>query len=147
MENQEQNPPQQEQRFVAAKQVGFNLEDIILNTKNEVALLYPEHNNKEHFKCVFDFISKFYLRKTFTRSPNMYKEYLVKFWCSAKAFENSKFFFLTPTGGIYGEVGVNTFRNDIVRSWFETIGYGETVPAKGTLKKSLLPPWWRLLMA
>nr|GEY99067.1 hypothetical protein [Tanacetum cinerariifolium] len=64
-----------------------------------------------------------------------------------------------PIGGIYGEVGVNTFRNaigahylshsreyvaplsiDIVRPWFETIGYGETVLAKETLKKSLLPP-------
>ncbi|GKC80958.1 hypothetical protein Tco_1136675, partial [Tanacetum coccineum] len=74
-------------------------------------------------------------------------------------------YFSTPTGGIYGEVGVNTFRNaigahyiphsseyvappsiDIVRPWFETIGYGEAVPAKGTLKKSLLPPRWRLLM-
>ncbi|GKA65153.1 hypothetical protein Tco_0764860, partial [Tanacetum coccineum] len=73
-------------------------------------------------------------------------------------------FFLTPTGGIYGEVGVNTFRNaigahylshsskyvapssiDIVRPWFETIGYGEVVPAKGTLKKSLLPPRWSLV--
>ncbi|GJX71963.1 hypothetical protein Tco_0309134 [Tanacetum coccineum] len=111
MANQEQNPPQQEQPFVAAKQVSFNLEDIILNTKNEVS-------------------------------------------------------FSVPTGGIYGEVGVNTFRNaigahylphsreyvappfiDIVRTWFETIRYGETVPVKGTLKKSLLPPKWRLLMA
>ncbi|GJX39875.1 hypothetical protein Tco_0254865 [Tanacetum coccineum] len=36
---------------------------------------------------------------------------------------------------------------DIVRPWFETIGYGETVPIKGTLKKSLLPSKWRLLMA
>ncbi|GKB00864.1 hypothetical protein Tco_0828908 [Tanacetum coccineum] len=35
MANQEQNPLQQEQPFVAAKQVGFNLEDIILNTNNE----------------------------------------------------------------------------------------------------------------
>nr|GEU80281.1 Gag_pre-integrs domain-containing protein [Tanacetum cinerariifolium] len=35
---------------------------------------------------------------------------------------------------------------DIVRQWFETIRYGETVSAKGTLKKSLLPPRWRLLM-
>nr|GEV83833.1 protein phosphatase 2C 37-like [Tanacetum cinerariifolium] len=62
--------------------------------------------------------------------------------------------------------GVNTFRNaigthylphsseyvappsiDKVRPWFETIGYGEDVPTKGTLKKSLLPPRWRLLMA
>nr|GEW67926.1 hypothetical protein [Tanacetum cinerariifolium] len=67
--------------------------------------------------------------------------------------------FSVPTGGIYGEVGVNTFRNaigahyipysreyvappsiDIVRPWFETIGYGEIVRVKWTLKKSLLPP-------
>ncbi|GKE53900.1 hypothetical protein Tco_1489056, partial [Tanacetum coccineum] len=71
-----------------------------------------------------------------------------------KALENSKVSFLIPTGGIYGEVGVNTFRNairahylrhsseyvtppsiDIVRPWFETIGYGDTVPAKWTLKR------------
>ncbi|GKC63069.1 hypothetical protein Tco_1095667 [Tanacetum coccineum] len=89
----------------------------------------------------------------------MYKEYLAEFCYSAKALENSKVSFFIPTGGIYGEVGVNTFRNsigahylphsreyvappsiDIVRPWFETIGYGETVPIKGTLKKSLLPP-------
>ncbi|GJS89374.1 hypothetical protein Tco_0772010 [Tanacetum coccineum] len=80
-------------------------------------------------------------------------------WMKTKAFENSKVFFSTPTGGIYGEVGVNTFRNaigvhylphsseyvaplsiDIVRPWFKIIGYGEAVPATGTLKKSLLPP-------
>ncbi|GKA29292.1 hypothetical protein Tco_0715537 [Tanacetum coccineum] len=92
----------------------------------------------------------------------MYKEYLAEFWYSAKALENSKVSFSVPTGGIYGEVGVNTFRNaigahylphsseyvappsiDIVRPWFETIGYGKTVPAKGTLKKSVLPPRWR----
>ncbi|GJS63094.1 hypothetical protein Tco_0677658 [Tanacetum coccineum] len=115
MANQEQNPPQQEQPFVAAKQVGFNLEDILLNTNNEVDLLYPEHNNKDYFN------------------------------------------------GIFGEVGVNTFRNaigahylphsseyvappsiDVVRQWFPTIVYGEEVSAKGTLRKSLLPPRWRL---
>ncbi|GKD49513.1 hypothetical protein Tco_1278489, partial [Tanacetum coccineum] len=155
-----------EQPFVAAKQVGFNLEDIILNTNNEVALLYPKHNNKDHFKCVSDFISHCCLRKPFTRSPNMYKEYLAEFWYSAKALKHSKVSFSTPTGGIYGKVGVNTFRNaigahylphsseyvapssiDIVRPWFEIIKYGEAVPSKGTLKKSLLPPRWRLLMA
>ncbi|GJT70222.1 hypothetical protein Tco_1029508 [Tanacetum coccineum] len=113
MANQEQNPPQQEQPFVVAKQVGFNLEDIILNTNNEVALLYPEHNNKNYFKCVSDFISKCCLRKPFTRSLNMYKDYLVEFWYSAKALENSKVSFSIPTGGIFREVGVNTFRNAI----------------------------------
>ncbi|GKD16302.1 hypothetical protein Tco_1205460 [Tanacetum coccineum] len=96
----------------------------------------------------------------------MYKEYLAEFWYSAKALENSEVSFFVPTGDIYGEVGVNTFRNaigahylphsseyvappsiDILRPWFETIGYGETVPVKGTLKKSLIPPKWRLLMA
>ncbi|GJT30881.1 retrovirus-related pol polyprotein from transposon TNT 1-94 [Tanacetum coccineum] len=93
----------------------------------------------------------------------MYKEYLAKFWYSAKTLENSKVFFSTPTSGIYGKVRVNTFRNaisahylphsceyvappsiDIVTPWFETIGYEEAVPAKGTLKKSLLPPRWSL---
>ncbi|GKC94110.1 hypothetical protein Tco_1159552 [Tanacetum coccineum] len=163
MANQEQNPPQQEQPFVAVKQVGFNLEDILLNTNNKVALLYPEHNNKDYFKCVFDFISKYYLRKPFTRSPNMYKEYLAEFWYSAKALENFKVFFSIPTSGIFEEVGVNTFRNaigahylphsseyvappsiDVVRQWFPTIGYGEEVSAKKTLRKSLLPPRWSL---
>ncbi|GJT10285.1 hypothetical protein Tco_0857327 [Tanacetum coccineum] len=166
MANQEQNLPQQEQPFVAAKQVSFNLEDIILNTNNEVALLYPEHINKEYFKCVSDFISKFCLRKPFTKSPNMYQEYLAEFWYSAKALENSKVSFSIPTCGIYGEVGLNTFRNaigahylphsseyvappsiDVVRKWFPTIGYREEVSTKGTLKKSLLSPRWRLLMA
>ncbi|GJT47879.1 hypothetical protein Tco_0974036 [Tanacetum coccineum] len=96
----------------------------------------------------------------------MYKEYLAEFWYSAKALENSKVFFTIPTGGIFREVGVNTFRNaigahylphsseyvappsiDVVRQWFPMIGYGEEVSAKGTLRKSLLPPRWRLLMA
>ncbi|GJR86171.1 retrovirus-related pol polyprotein from transposon TNT 1-94 [Tanacetum coccineum] len=95
MANQEQNPPQQEQPFTAAKQVGFNLEDILLNTNNKLA----------------------------------------GFWYSAKALKN-KVFFSIPTGGIFVEVG-----------WFLTIGYEEEVSAKGTLKKSLLPPRWRLLMA
>ncbi|GJY90892.1 hypothetical protein Tco_0506088 [Tanacetum coccineum] len=159
MANQEQNPLQQEQPFVAAKQVSFNLKDIILNTNNEVALLYPEHTNQDFFKCVFDFFSKCCLREPFTKSPNMYKEYLAEFWYSAKALENSKVFFSVPTGGIYGKVGVNTFWNaigahylphsseyvappsiNIVRPWFETIRYGETIPVKGALKKSLLPP-------
>ncbi|GJT70344.1 hypothetical protein Tco_1029630 [Tanacetum coccineum] len=65
----------------------------------------------------------------------------------------------STSGGIYGEVGLNTFRNtigthylphsseyvappsiDVVRKWFPTIGYGEEVSTKGTLRKSLLPP-------
>ncbi|GJS02400.1 hypothetical protein Tco_0318908 [Tanacetum coccineum] len=93
----------------------------------------------------------------------MYKEYLDEFWYSAKALENSKVSFSIPTGGIHGVVGVNTFRNaigayylphsseyvtppsiDIVRPLFETIRYGEAIPDKGTLKKSLLPPRWSL---
>ncbi|GJY63300.1 hypothetical protein Tco_0464760 [Tanacetum coccineum] len=96
----------------------------------------------------------------------MYQEYLAEFWYSAKALENSKVSFSIPTGGIYGEVGLNTFRNaigthylphsseyvappsiDIVRKWFPMIGYGEEVSTKGTLRKSLLPPRWRLVMA
>ncbi|GJS76764.1 retrovirus-related pol polyprotein from transposon TNT 1-94 [Tanacetum coccineum] len=86
-----------------------------------------------------------------------------KLWYIAKAFKNSKVWFSTPTGGILREVGVNTFRNSIgahclshsskyvappliktIRQWFPTIGYGEAVKAKGTLKKSLLPHRWSL---
>ncbi|GJX07314.1 hypothetical protein Tco_0195246 [Tanacetum coccineum] len=105
-------------------------------------------------------------RKPFTKSPNMYQEYLAEFWYLAKALENSKVSFSIPTCGIYGEVGLNTFRNaigthylphsseyvtppsiDVVRKWFPMIGYGEEVSTKGNLRKSLLPPRWRLLMA
>ncbi|GJZ11429.1 hypothetical protein Tco_0546188, partial [Tanacetum coccineum] len=35
---------------------------------------------------------------------------------------------------------------DVVRQWFPSIRYWEEVLAKGTLRKSLLPPRWRLLM-
>nr|GEU36880.1 hypothetical protein [Tanacetum cinerariifolium] len=116
-----------------AKQVGFNLEDVIMNTNNEVALLYPEHSNKEG--------------------------YLSEFCYSANTLDNSKVSFSNPTRGIYGVLRVNTFGKaigthylshssdymdppsiDIVRPWFLTIGYGEEVSAKSTLKKSLLPP-------
>nr|GEV01052.1 zinc finger, CCHC-type [Tanacetum cinerariifolium] len=77
---------------------------------------------------------------------------------STTTLENSKVSFSIPTGGIYGKVGINTFRNvigahylphsskyvappsiDIVRQWFPTIGYGEEVSTKGTLRKSLIP--------
>nr|GEV57888.1 hypothetical protein [Tanacetum cinerariifolium] len=73
-------------------------------------------------------------RKPFTKSPNMYQEYLAEFWYSTKALENSKVFFSIPTG-------------DVVRRWFPTIGYGEEVSTKGTLRNTLLPPRWRFLMA
>ncbi|GJT86055.1 hypothetical protein Tco_1067772 [Tanacetum coccineum] len=43
----------------------------------------------------------------------MYREYLIEFWYSAKALENSKVSLSVLIGGIYGEVGVNTFRNAI----------------------------------
>ncbi|GJS88369.1 hypothetical protein Tco_0771005 [Tanacetum coccineum] len=151
---QEENPP-----FEHASQVSFNIEDITFNTKNEVALLYPEYDNKDYFKVVSDFISKCCIREAFTISPTQYKEYLSEFWYSAKTVKNSRIWFLTPTGGIIGEVGVNSFwdaigahyldysssyvaapSTEIIRKWFPSIGYGEAVEAKGTLKKSLLPP-------
>nr|GEU30977.1 hypothetical protein [Tanacetum cinerariifolium] len=149
MENQEQAPPQQEMAenpvpFTYPKQVGFNLEDVIRNTNNEVALLYPEHSNKEIFLCVSDFISKCCIRKAFTRSPSQYKKYLSEFWYSTKSLDNSKVSFLIPTVGNYKVLGLNTFRKairahylshssdyvdspsiDIVRPWFLTIMYGE----------------------
>ncbi|GKE06588.1 hypothetical protein Tco_1398606, partial [Tanacetum coccineum] len=59
-----------------------------------------------------------------------------EFWYTARTRNNLKVWFSTPTGGILGEV-----------KWFPTIGYGVAVKAKGTLKKSLLPSRWSLLMA
>ncbi|GKA23912.1 hypothetical protein Tco_0709945 [Tanacetum coccineum] len=64
--------------------------------------------------------------------------------------------------GIIGEIGITIFKNAIeahysdtyvdspslavVRPWFAKIGYNGEIGVKGTLKKSCLPPRWRLLM-
>ncbi|GKC16883.1 hypothetical protein Tco_1013665, partial [Tanacetum coccineum] len=80
--------------------------------------------------------------------------------------DDSKIWVSTPKGGIRGDIGITTFRNalrahylphlsmyvpppsiTIVRPWFATIGYSKEIRAKGTLKKSFLPPRWRLLIA
>ncbi|GJY59866.1 retrovirus-related pol polyprotein from transposon TNT 1-94 [Tanacetum coccineum] len=93
------------------------------------------------------------------QAPRAWYETLSTFLTEHKFVRGLVVSFSTPTGGIYSEVWVNMFNNaigahylpysseyvtppsiNIVRPWFETIGYGETVPAKGTLKKSLLPP-------
>ncbi|GJX35975.1 hypothetical protein Tco_0247532 [Tanacetum coccineum] len=78
---------------------------------------------------------------------------------------DSKIWVSTPTGEVRGEICITTFRNALraqylphlslyvppssittVRPWFATIGYNGEIGAKGTLKKSCLPPRWRLLM-
>ncbi|GKE27053.1 hypothetical protein Tco_1442437 [Tanacetum coccineum] len=138
MANQEQIPQQNQPEdiipFGPAKQVGFNLEDVIFNPTMRLP---------------------FFTQNTQTKKPSNMSLTLYL----TKSLKNLKVSFLTPTGGIYGEVGVNTFRNaigahylpysseyvappsiDIVRQWFLTIGYGEEVSVKGTLRKSLLPP-------
>ncbi|GJZ33827.1 hypothetical protein Tco_0579263 [Tanacetum coccineum] len=72
---------------------------------------------------------------------------------------------IVELGGIRGDIGITTFWNalrahylshssmyvpppsiTIVRPWFAPIGYSGEIRAKGTLKKSCLPPRWRLLM-
>ncbi|GJY23314.1 retrovirus-related pol polyprotein from transposon TNT 1-94, partial [Tanacetum coccineum] len=98
---------------------------------------FPNHVFKLD-KAVYELKESPRAREPFTRSPNMYKEYLDEFWYSAKALENSKVSFSIPIGGIYEEVGVNTFRN--------AIGDREIVSVKWTFKKNLLPLRWRLLM-
>ncbi|GKA81954.1 hypothetical protein Tco_0788702 [Tanacetum coccineum] len=75
------------------------------------------------------------ISEAFTRAPNQYVEYLVGFWYTAKTLEGSMIWVFTPTGGIRGEIG------------FSSIGYNGEIEATGTLKKSRLPPKWRLLMA
>ncbi|GJZ94942.1 hypothetical protein Tco_0667145, partial [Tanacetum coccineum] len=86
---------------------------------------------------------------------------LAEFWYSANTLKNSKVSFSILTGGIYGEVGVNTFRNDIgahylphsseyvappsidvVRHWFPTIGYMEELKKK---QREKVVPYSRFL--
>ncbi|GKD55294.1 hypothetical protein Tco_1288681 [Tanacetum coccineum] len=151
--------------FLPASQVEFSFDEITLITNNEVALLYPSHPNSEYFREVRDFISKCYLKEAFTRAPTQYIEYLCEFWYTTKTLDDSQIWVSTPTGGIRGDIGINTFRNalrahylphsimyvsppsiTIVRPWFASIGYNGEIRAKGTLKNSFLPPRWRLLM-
>ncbi|GJZ15339.1 retrovirus-related pol polyprotein from transposon TNT 1-94 [Tanacetum coccineum] len=77
--------------------------------------------------------------------------------------EGSKIWVSIPTRGIREETGVNTFKNairanysneyvaspslTIIRPWFSSTGYNGEIWATRTLKKSCLPPRWRLLMA
>ncbi|GJV01713.1 hypothetical protein Tco_1335282 [Tanacetum coccineum] len=72
---------------------------------------------------------------------------------------------IVELGEVRREIGITTFINALreqylphsgmyvsppsiitVRPWFTMIGYNEEIRAKGTLKKSYLPPRWRLLM-
>ncbi|GJZ63458.1 hypothetical protein Tco_0619879 [Tanacetum coccineum] len=169
MANQEQIPQQQHQdepqdqgtyiSYDPAPQVEFEPNMINFKDNNEVSLIYLEHSNKNYFLKVSDFISKYCLREAFTRSTTMHKEYLVDFWYIAKIQESQIVGFSTPSGVTHGEVGLISFRNAIganylahsrdyaqtpfikdVRAWFPSIGYGEEIKTKGTLKKSFLPP-------
>ncbi|GJU87534.1 retrovirus-related pol polyprotein from transposon TNT 1-94 [Tanacetum coccineum] len=115
--------------IVELDQIEFTFEEIAFTTNNEVALLYPSHLNSEYFREVSDFISKCCLKEAFIKAPTQYKEYLSEFWYTAKTLDESKIWISNPTGGIRGD-----------------IGYSGEIRANGTLKKSFLPPRWRLLM-
>ncbi|GKA23770.1 hypothetical protein Tco_0709803 [Tanacetum coccineum] len=122
--------------FLLVDQVAFNFDEMLFTTNNEVARKYPDHPNSEYFQLVYDFISK--------------------------SLESFRIWVSTPTGGVRGEIGVTIFRNgirahysneyvdspslSIVKPWFAEIGYNGEIGVKGTLKKSCLPPRWRLLM-
>ncbi|GJT14370.1 retrovirus-related pol polyprotein from transposon TNT 1-94 [Tanacetum coccineum] len=148
-------------KYVAAAgyQIEFTFEEIAFTTNNEVVLLHPSHPNSEYFREVSYFISKCCLKEEFIRAPTQYKEYLSEFWYTAKSLDESKIWVSTPISGIGGDICINTFKNalrdhylphssmyvftpsiTIVRPWFATIGYSEEIGAKGTLKKSCLPP-------
>ncbi|GJT34125.1 hypothetical protein Tco_0924544 [Tanacetum coccineum] len=121
--------PESPNLFLPADHIEFSFDQIAFTTNNEVALLYPSHRNSEYFMEVSDFISKCCLKEAFTRAPTQYKEYLCEFWYTVKTLDDSKIWVSTPTGRIRGD-----------------IGYSGEIRAKGTLKKSCLPPRWRLLM-
>ncbi|GJY56075.1 retrovirus-related pol polyprotein from transposon TNT 1-94 [Tanacetum coccineum] len=149
--------------IVELDQAEFTFDEITFSSNNEVAILCPSHIKSEYFEIVSYFVSKYCLKEAFTRALNQYFKYLDEFWYIAKTQEDSKIWVFTPTGGIRGEIGVNTIKNairdnysneyvvspslTIVRPWFSSIGYNGEIGAKGTLKKSYLPHRWRLLMA
>nr|GEV63221.1 hypothetical protein [Tanacetum cinerariifolium] len=122
--------PKSPNPFLHTTQVDFTFDEIAFTTNNEVALIYPSHPNQEYFIVVSNFISKCCLKEAFTRASTQYKEYLSEFWYIAKTLDNSKVWVSTPTCRVRGE-----------------IGYTREIGSKGTLKKSCLPPRWRLLMA
>ncbi|GJR12612.1 hypothetical protein Tco_0795264 [Tanacetum coccineum] len=134
--------PESPNPFLPTNQVEFNFNEMLFITNNEVA------------RCC--------LRKAFTSALTQYVEYLVEFWYTAIALENSRIWVSTPTRGDRGEIGVTTFRNAtgayysneyvdspslaIVKPWFAEIGYNGDIGVKGTLKKRCLPLRRRLLM-
>ncbi|GKA95162.1 hypothetical protein Tco_0817200 [Tanacetum coccineum] len=153
--------PESPNPFLPASQVDFTFNENSFTTNNEVAILYPSHPNQDYFEVVSYFISKCCLKEAFTRAPNQYKEYLSKVWYTTKTLDDSKVWIPSLTRGVRGEIGITTFRNALrvqylahssmyvpppsittVRSWFATIGYRGEIRAKGTIKKSFLPPRW-----
>ncbi|GJV80227.1 hypothetical protein Tco_1516097 [Tanacetum coccineum] len=115
--------PESPNPFLPIDQIEFTFDEIAFTTNNEVALLYPSHPNSKYFREVSDFISKCCLKKAFTRAPTQYKEYLCEFLYTAKTLDDSKIWVSTPTSGIRGDIGDS-----------------REIGAKGTLKKSCLPP-------
>ncbi|GKC54322.1 hypothetical protein Tco_1077067 [Tanacetum coccineum] len=115
--------------IIELDQIEFTFEEIAFTTNNEVALLYPSHLNSKYFREVSDFNSKWCLKEAFIRVPTQYKEYLSEFWYTTKTLDDSKIWVSTLTKGIRGD-----------------IGYSREIGAKGTLKRSCLPPRWSLLM-
>nr|GEX75479.1 reverse transcriptase domain-containing protein [Tanacetum cinerariifolium] len=142
--------------------VSFSITTRGLNTfRNAIGAHYLPHSSEYVTPPPIDVVRKWFptIGKPFAKYPNIDREYLAKFWYSINALENSKVSFSITTRGIHGEVGLNKFRNaigahylphsseyvapppiDVVRKWFPTIGYGEEVSTKGTLRKILLPP-------
>ncbi|GJU73562.1 hypothetical protein Tco_1264967 [Tanacetum coccineum] len=55
--------PESPNPFLHADQVEFNFDRITFTSNNEVALLYPEHQNSKYFQIVSDFISKCCLKE------------------------------------------------------------------------------------
>ncbi|GJV92640.1 hypothetical protein Tco_1540453 [Tanacetum coccineum] len=121
-------------------------------------IIYERHNITPSLNLVQLFKTSI-TREAFTRSTTMYKEYLVDFLYNAKVQESQRVWFSTPYGVTHGEVGLTSFRNAIganyiehlrdyaqtpsiedVRDWFPSIGYGEEIETKGTLKNTFLPP-------
>ncbi|GJV72395.1 hypothetical protein Tco_1492390 [Tanacetum coccineum] len=116
--------------FIKSHTLKEDMEFHFIPTQYQLANIFIKLLDKPSFKRLINEL------EPFTRSPNMYKEYISEFWnaIGAHYLPHSREYVAPPY-------------IDIVRPWFEIIRNGEIRPVKGTLKKSLLPPKWRLLMA
>ncbi|PWA82785.1 hypothetical protein CTI12_AA172790 [Artemisia annua] len=155
--------PEDAQQLQKADQMIYTIDEIMIKPNNFVANLNPT-KNKEFFQDVLTFVEKCCIRKTFILKPSFrYESYLKEFWYTATVTESNTIKITVENGSTNLEFGVSSFREAIganylkdpqqyeanpdgkvTKTFFGNIGYSDKLT--GTLRKTYLPPNWKLLM-